>query len=70
MTWFSHVDWFAVGWLVITAAVIVYSMKRIARDNRRYKEFENQIMAERLAQVNQPAEVERNEKMRREGKIW
>jgi hypothetical protein len=70
MNGFSHLNWFVIGWLVLTGAIIDYAVTRIIRSNRRYKALERQLWAKRLSEINQPAEVERNEKMRREGKIW
>jgi hypothetical protein len=67
-------DWFSITWIAGTVSVIVYAVWQLNRESQRRKRtaeaLETALMANRLAQINQPTEVERNEHLRREGKIW
>jgi hypothetical protein len=67
-------DWFSIAWIAGTVAIIIYSVWQINRESRRRRQaheaLETALMDNRLAQINAPAERERNEQLRREGKIW
>lgn len=67
-------DWFSIAWIAGTLAIIIYAIWQLNRESRRRKRasetLEMALTANRLTQINQPAEIERNEQLRREGKIW
>jgi hypothetical protein len=63
-------DWFSIAWITAVLLVILYALRRMI-DRRQAKDsLDASLMSERLAQINQPEQVRRNEELRREGKIW
>jgi len=67
-------NWFSIAWIAVTVLVILYALRRmIDRAERRQQakdSLDAALMFDRLAQINQPELVRRNEALRREWKIW
>jgi hypothetical protein len=67
-------NWLSIAWIAGTVTVIIYEVWNLNRELQRRKRaaaaLEAALMADHIAQINAPVERERNEQLRREGKIW